>query len=425
MLRTVLLRLAVLLLLLLSACVSEHDATESITVTADDPVDYLSADSSNVNEPMVVEHPDGTLFVCGYGGRGGPRLYQSQDAGQSWDRVDIGTAEDGAVGNSDCDLAVGPEGTVYLTKMLHSQGVGGLGVAIAARPADENRWFWTTISEELGSDRPWVEVGPDGTAHLVWNRGQQRDSTAERGVLYTRSKDEGRTWAPPKLIYPYGASSHLAVGPNGELALRIIPHIWERRPRNFEGDFVAISLDGGDTWDLKAPPRIHNWEADAYFEEVPRWVEPLAWDDQSTLYHLWSEITSLQLARSTDQGTTWTISELVASTDTLYFPYLTARGTDEIAAVWHTGQGMDLKVQVAVARVDPHDGSILEVQQAELPYDVVGPWGRDGSDSRTPLGEYKPVVFLRDGDLAVVTPILNVREGRHGFRWHRLRLAPE
>lgn len=424
MLRTVLIRLPALVLLPL-ACVSDEEAAGPVTVTVDEPVDYLSPDSSNVIEPMVVEHPDGTLFVCGYGARGGPRLYRSGTAGQSWERVEIGTAEDGAVGNSDCDLAVGPEGTVYLTKMRFSGEVGGTGLGIVSHPADEDRWFWTTISEELGSDRPWVDVGPDGTAHLVWNRGQQRDSTLERGVLYTRSRDSGRTWDPPRVIYPYGASSHFAIGPKGELALRIIPHIWERRPRNFEGDFVAISLDGGETWDLKAPPRIHNWEADAYFDEVPRWVEPVAWDDEGALYHLWSEVTSLKLARSTDQGTTWTISELVASRDTLYFPYLTARGTGEIAAVWHAGRGIDLKVQAAFARVDPQDGAILGVQRIELPYDALGPWGDDGADSRYALGEYKPVVFLRDGDIGVVTPILNVRDGRHGFRWHRLRLTRE
>ena len=89
---------------------------------------------------------------------------------------------------------------------------------------------------------------------------------------------------------------------------------------------------------------------------------------------------SLKLARSTDQGTTWTISELVSSADTLYFPYLTARATGDMAAAWHAGWGIDLKVQAAFARVDPQDGTTLEVQQVELPYDVLGPWGEDGSD---------------------------------------------
>src|SRR5260370_42400525 len=63
-------------------------------------------------EPMVVERPDGAIFVSGYGS-GRPALWKSVDHGTTWNRVNVGTPEKGAVGNSDVDLAVAADGTLY------------------------------------------------------------------------------------------------------------------------------------------------------------------------------------------------------------------------------------------------------------------------------------------------------------------------
>ncbi len=45
-----------------------------------------------------------------------------------------------------------------------------------------------------------------------------------------------------------------------------------------------------------------------------------------------------------------------------------------------------------------------------------GEWMRDTA------GEYVPVVYLRDGDLGVVTPLQDARTNRFGFTWWRLEL---
>jgi hypothetical protein len=45
------------------------------------------------------------------------------------------------------------------------------------------------------------------------------------------------------------------------------------------------------------------------------------------------------------------------------------------------------------------------------------PREKDGPLFNDPAGEYLPVAFLRDGSLAVVTPIQNASEGRVGFVW--------
>jgi len=72
---------------------------------------------------MIVEHPNGTLFVAGYGSPDGtplqtlPRLWKSTDHDESWNAVNVETEAEGAIGNSDVDLAIARDGTVYYATM--------------------------------------------------------------------------------------------------------------------------------------------------------------------------------------------------------------------------------------------------------------------------------------------------------------------
>ena len=93
---------------------TERAAATAETVVIADPVDHLDV---RAREPMVVEHPDGTVFVSGYG-ESGPTLWKSHDHGATWVRVDVGTEANGAIGNSDVDLAVARDGTLYFATML-------------------------------------------------------------------------------------------------------------------------------------------------------------------------------------------------------------------------------------------------------------------------------------------------------------------
>ena len=65
---------------------------------------------------MLVEHPDRTLFVSG-DGEPVPRLWRSNDACATWSCVNLGSEAGGAVGNTDVDLAVGANGTLYFGVM--------------------------------------------------------------------------------------------------------------------------------------------------------------------------------------------------------------------------------------------------------------------------------------------------------------------
>lgn len=367
-------------------------------------------------EPMVVRHPSGALFVAGYGSQvtgtdpeAPPRLWKSSDGGATWSRVDVGTSEDGAAGNSDVDLAVGPDGTLYFLVMgFDRSSREGTHIAIGSSRDLGESWRWTRLSEARFDDRPWVEVAPDGTAHVVWND--------DRGVSHAVSTDRGRSWTERERIHPEGGSSHLAVGPDGEVAVRITP-VGASGNRYFEGvDLVAVSTDGGKTWTKHQAPGERIWDATDP-EGVPRWVEPIAWDAEGALYSLWSEGSRVRLARSLDQGETWATWTVLEDLAQAYFPYLVARSGGELAATWFVGSGEELAVRVVAIEVPEESGSRLSVRRSD-PFQIDA-WQEveDPDPERTAAGEYVPVLFLDDDRLGVATPIQDKPRDRWGFSW--------
>lgn len=105
--------LALLALLCASATAQGPHAAKTLSFSSHS--DYLNAAG---REPMVVEAPDGAPFVAPYGDPPRPMLWKSSDHGATWQRVDVGTEGDGAIGNSDVALAVAHDGTLYFANLL-------------------------------------------------------------------------------------------------------------------------------------------------------------------------------------------------------------------------------------------------------------------------------------------------------------------
>jgi len=402
----------VLLLRMLLGCAgqSARSAQPAAPIAIVDSVQVLGALADLAREPMIVEHPNGTLFVSGYMDPR-PKLWKSTDQGRTWSRVNIGTESDGAMGNSDVDLAVDSAGTLYFTQMGFDRSVGqGTHIAMGVSRDAGATWKWTMLSRDRFVDRPWVEVAPDGTAHVIWN------DTA--GVYYTKSTDRGATWAPPRLVHDRGGSSHMAVGPHGEIAIRIAPIAASGNKLDEGVDLVAVSTDGGATWQKRDAPGTRDWPSRSAptRQTTPRWTEPLAWDATGALYYFWTAPGGLWLARSSDRGATWTTTRLAPVDEFVYYPYLAARGDGDLAATWFSGFGPTWKAHVARIR-----GTTL----IETPF-VPEIWGlssRRGENPtmRSAAGEYLPVAFLRDGSIAVVSPIQNEGANRYGFTFWRVR----
>lgn len=398
------------LALLLTGCarVRTTPAPTSIGI-----VDSSQVVSSNVadlaREPMIVEHPNGTLFVSGYMDPR-PKMWKSADKGRTWSRVNLGTEADGAIGNSDVDLAVDSIGTLYFAQMGFDRSVGkGTSIAMGVSRDAGQTWKWQMLSREPFVDRPWVEVAPDGMAHVIWN------DTA--GVHYRKSTDRGATWSPARLIHNKGGSSHLAVGPKGEVAVRIAPIAASGNKLDEGTDLIAISIDGGATWQKRDAPGTRDWPSNSApaRQTTPRWTEPIAWDAKGALSYFWTAAGGLWLARSTDKGATWTTTQLATVTEPVYYPYLVARGDGELAATWFSGVGPNWKAHVA---------RITSGRMVETMF-VPEIWGlssrRENPQMRSAGGEYLPIALLRDGSVAVVSPMQNEHESRFGFAFRVLR----
>ena len=384
-------------------------AAKALTLNA--PTHHIF-DDRLAREPMIVEHPSGPLFVAGYGTLNRPtnvetpNLWKSTDGGKTFTRVNVGTTDQGALGNSDVDLAVAADGTLYFVSMTYDNKVNeGVNINVGVSHDVGAMWTWTQLSNTRWDDRPWVEVAPDGTAHVIWNDGD--------GVSHAVSTDRGKTWAERPKIHPQGGSSHLAIGPKGEVAVRITPMSASGFKHHPEADFIAMSVDAGRTWVKHRAPGDRTWMFPMSEKDpLPRWVEPIAWGADGALYSLWTEPNGVRLARSRDSGKTWQQWLVVETKDTAaFFPYVIARGKGELAATWFTANMPGYtSLRAHVARLQVGDGSAP-------PNVLTSPFEIDAMTANAPTtaGEYVPPIFLRNGRLAVVTPIQNRPAKRLGF----------
>jgi len=359
-----------------------------------------------VREPAIVQHPSGVLFVAGYSrdlaeATDPPNLYRSDDGGVTWSQVDVGRVEDGALGNSDVDLKVGPDGSIYFLSMGFDRSVReGTHVALGISRDVGKTWTWRFLSRHRYDDRPWIVLSPTtGRLHAVWNDGSgvQRD-------------DRGATWTVRPRVSPRGGSSHLAVGPDGALAVRIAPIAASGSKIDAGIDYIAVSHDDGASWQTVTVPGARDLSA------VPRWVEPVAWGPKGELYSLWSEGSVLRLGRSLDVGTTWNVVTLRNASDSLYYPMLAVGPDGVLAASWFSGADASLRANVALVDADTWPPRVATAPPLEIDAWIES----DGRRMRDPAGEYVPMAFLQDGDLAVVLPIQDA-DGRNGFTWIRVR----
>lgn len=251
-----------------TAQLPKNNSAPSNALVATERVDHLDR---LAREPMVVELTDGTLFVSGYDNdvEKSPGLWRSRDGGASWETVGVGSKAAGAIGDSDVDLAVARDDTLYFVAMsFDTKTDEGTHITVGVSKNEGATWSWKTLSEHRLDDRPWVAVAADGTAHVIWNDG--------KGVCHAVSRDGGNSWNALPRVHDQGGSSHLAIGPHGEVAVRITPSSASGNTFTPGVDLIAVSRDAGKTWRKYAAPGQRDWSPDD--QGTPRWVEPVAWD---------------------------------------------------------------------------------------------------------------------------------------------------
>ena len=140
------------------------DSSVATRLVLGEPVSHLD---TTAREPMLLEHADGSLFVSGYQREDprveqAPALWKSADDGASWLRVEVGGVSDGAMGNSDVDLALAPDGTLYFATMGFDRTEAvGTHVAVGTSGDGGASWSWARLTDDRAVDRPWVVIDPN------------------------------------------------------------------------------------------------------------------------------------------------------------------------------------------------------------------------------------------------------------------------
>ena len=364
-------------------------------------------------EPMLVQLPSGALVASGYS-QTIASAWRSTDKGATWKRIDTRPEANGLLGNSDVSLAVAPDGTLYWAAMVFDRSKGaGVAVNVGVSTDAGATWRWTTATQAHFDDRPWIAVAPDGMVHLIWNDGS--------GVHHSTSMDRGAKWTEGPLASDSGGSSAFAIGPHGELAVRVVPISASGNIFAAGVDRLVISTDRGATWRTVTIPGTRDWRA---FDDTsaaakstpatPRWSEPVAFDSAGALYVAWTDHGAMHIARSTDLGAHWHEQAIARGSAMLYYPYLFARGDADLALTWFSSSGDSLRLQVARIRTRG---------LAESEPMVIESFGlssrHEDPNVRSSAGEYAGVTILRDGSIAMVAPVQNEKASRFGFAFWR------
>ncbi len=409
-------RLLILLPFLVFHLSSEaQDNKELLIINRIDHLDELA------REPMLAQHPNGTLFLTGYRNAADePQLWKSLDSGKHWQSVNVGKYEDGAQGNSDADLYIDNEGNIFLLSMSYTKApedrtnldmstlIGEQVVVGVSRDIGET-WKWSFISKNDYDDRPWIEESSNGDLHIIWNDG--------KGVHHSKSTDKGETWIKQTDINAKGGSSFFAKGPNGNLALRIAPLSASGYQIDEGVDLIKLSNDNGKTWkDVKFPEELV-WSPD--MSGLPRWTEPIGFDSEGNLYALWSTGNELKLAITKNEGKSWSKESIFKSEQMMYFPYMEI-SDDFLMITWLSGNGKSLRHNAGVISLSNQNWNLLTIPPQKL--DIRARFANSENGLSTG-GEYFPIIKLANGNFGMATTIQNQTSNRLGFSFWELLLS--
>ena len=362
---------------------------------------------------------------------------RSTDGGRTWD-APVNLPGTGSDKNSwDPAVAVAPDGTVYAAFMLSR---GGQYYPVVDASFDHGASFTQSSSltppdPKNWGDRDFIAVGPDGTVYVTWDYGPERTSityicasngscafaTGDLNVVMQKSSDGGKTWSKMSYVSPGfpasgGDSAPLVVERGGRIDVlyqgyRVTnPTTYALSPAY---SYFTSSSDGGATWSTPVPvgPQAGTMSLAEW------WIDgDIGIDAAGNLYATWdTQGTNPDgsandigwLSFSTDHGARWS-APVQAPADQVNVPHImeVAGGGSGIAYVsWlsdSTSAGYSLflrafsvtrgwlsmpariSVGYASSAVWPGDTTGLSVLS---PTDVVASWGSDYTDLSGNLAE--------------------------------------
>jgi len=297
--------------------------------------------SDGGSEPAITIGQDGTMIV----GALSWQLFQTNLWKGSFGSTPIfqgapdANLEPGVGGGGDEDWDLASNGTLHGTTLIFffnpQTKIRQLGVsAISCPNADTSNSFASCTSRIIDTtqaDRQWVT----SLGSTVWI--SYHDSGSSTLIHIQRSTDDGKTWTRVgDPIVGQGSTTGDSTFNNDQGELEADPttgilydvyaagqaSIQKGTNANFNQVFVSRSRDGGQTWTaslvFSAPL---NTALNNVFPAIA--VDPANGD----VYATWSDAHTVSVAKSTDQGQTWSAPQVVSSggATTAVFPAIAAR----------------------------------------------------------------------------------------------------
>ena len=283
-------------------------------------------------EPAIAVNPRDPRQVVGAAQRWAA---YSDDGGRSFTPVKV--PADDAASFGDVSLAFDDQDRVYLAYLsiqrngspgYWGHGPGGNGIYVLRSPDGGRSWDPTPVAikrwrgDEPGvtlEDMPriWSDTGARspyrGNLYVAWIEWQLTQSL----ILYSRSTDGGRSWAPPLRISTRAGlprdDNGAVVGPIGSVAPDGTQYVVWNEGLNIT---LAVSRDGGRSF---APSRPVVDVAAPYFggaSGIPGLTRAMGFPQvavdprRGTLYVTWSDYRNgdvdVFISRSADRGRSWT-----------------------------------------------------------------------------------------------------------------------
>jgi len=318
------------------------------------PTSNLSATSCSGANAEVEQAVDPSLGYVYEGWMGCSKIAfsRSLDGGGTFSPAVTLPASIGSNLNAwDPALAVGPDGTVYAAFMVAH---GSQWYPVVDASFDHGSSF-TQVSSltppdaKNWGDRPFLAVGPDGTVYVTWDYGPERTSvtficatsgscafaTGDLNVVLQRSTDRGRTWSAMSYVSPGfpasgGDLAPIVVEPSGRVDVIYQGyHITDTTTYAMEPayEYFTASVDQGRTWaePVKVGPEagtmsLSEWWIDSALGRDAGGNLYASWDTQGTNADGSANDVGW-LAYSKDGGNTWSAA-IQATPDRLDVPHI-------------------------------------------------------------------------------------------------------
>jgi hypothetical protein len=299
-------------------------------------------------------------------GCGGIGFARSADSGA---RFSAAVTVPGSAGHSwDPAIAVGPDGTVYVSYM-HANGPFQAPNAsmypVVAASRDHGASFpqlHQALSPQPGNwgDRDFIAVGRTGELYLTWDYGPSAAeiktlcnsagscayAAGDLNAVIQSSADGGKTWGPITHIEPGfplggGYSAPLVVSPSGGLDVLYIRHPANPRTRALSPGYEYFTSSADGTHWPASPQKL--WPGKGTLSLPEWWIDgDISTDSAGNLYATWDTQTAAGdigwLSYSADGGRTWSAPVRVTP-DTTNAPHIveSAGGQSGVAYVaWQT-----------------------------------------------------------------------------------------